>query len=1034
MKKRLQGFLMLFLALVVQVSFAQTTTVTGTITDGNNLPLPGVNVIIQGSTNGTQTDFDGNYTITGSVGDIIMYSYVGFTPTERTISAATSTIDIVLQAGETLDEVVVTGVAGATSRKKLSVTVNKVSAEAIEQVPATSAASALQGKVAGVAVNNLGRPGQGANIILRGSTNFYGSQEPLIILDGVFVEGGLSDINVQDIKSFEIVKGASASSLYGSRAGNGVIVITTKNGQLGRTDITVRSEIGFNEITNFVATNQSHGYQLAADWEDFKGQYTKYEGVTYPSGYQSVYAASGHPTAPTGARIPEDDGYSDNPYGVYRNFQDMFFKTGTQKNFYTSIANGGEKANVFFSFENLDSEGVLVETEGYLRSSYRLNADYKLFDWLKFSTNNNFIKIQDNSPGGSADIYRIINRLSPDSNVMLDNPDGQPYYFKPDPWENEINNPLYQLYVADREALQQRFLGSYNLNAKFTSWLNLDLEYAFESDNYRYTDYNKYETFQADGSSIGFGYSKGSLYKFSSNQLSQKLQSTLNFSESFGELDVNAKVSYLAEDRTYENFTGSGSDFLYRDLPSLDNFDPSTISVSSDSQIERAQNIFFIGGLIFKDRYIVDALYRKDGSSLFGANYKWRDYHRFSAAYRISEDLEIPGINEMKINAAYGTAGQRPGFSWQYEQTALSGGSLSTNRIAGNPDLRPSTTTEKELGLSMAFLDSKITLEAVYSNQVTTDQFMLVSLFAPANAGKNRQWQNVGDLEADTYELAINANIINNTDFQWSLGANFAKSTNNITKLNAPEQQVGPDALFLLRENTEFGSMWGRVFVQDLETMESQLPTGASIADYSVNSDGYVVETATIGTQDEAAIIKVDENGTPVFEQIGNQNPDFRVGLTSNLSYKNFSLYMLWDWKQGGDIYNRNRQWLTISERTDIVDQAGKPENEKKTIKYYGSLYDVNQNNGYWVENGTFVKLRELSLSYNFPQKTLDKLGFLNQLKLSLIGRNLLTFTEYNGWDPEVQNYSSDTQQYFSVDYGVYPTQTTYSFAVQVKF
>lgn len=1017
----------------MQFAVAQTKTVTGTVTDDTGLPLPGVNVVISGSTVGTQTDFDGLYSIEATQVDVLSFSFVGFQSQDITVGAS-NTIIVTLQSGETLDEVVVTGVAGATSRKKLSVTVNKVSAEAIEQVPATSAASALQGKVAGVAVNNLGRPGQGANIILRGATNFYGSQEPLIILDGVFVEGGLSDINVQDIKSFEIVKGASASSLYGSRAGNGVIVITTKKGQLGRTDITVRSEIGFSEITNFITTNRSHGYQLASDWENFKGQYTKYEGVTYPAGYQSVYAASGHPTAPTGARIPEDDGYSDNPFGVYRNFQDMFFKTGTQKNFYTSISNGSEKSRVFFSFENLDSEGVLVETGGYERSSFRLNADYNLFDWLTFSSNNNFINITDNTPGGTGDIYRIINRLSPDANIMLDNPDGQPYYFKPDPWENEIDNPLYSLYAPKRQPLQQRFLGSYNLNAKFTSFLNLDLEYAFESDNNRYTSYSKYETFQADGSDIGFGYSKDSLYKFSANQLAQKLQSTLNFSEEFGELDVNAKVSYLIEDRDYENFTGSGADFLYRDLPTLDNFDPSTISVSSDQQTERAQNVFLIGGLIFKDRYIVDALYRRDGSSLFGANYKWRGYHRLSVAYRISEDFKIPGVNEMKVNFAYGTAGQRPGFSWQYEQTAIGGGNLSTNRIAGNPDLRPSTTTEKELGLSMAFLDSRITLEAVYSNQVTTDQFMLVSLFAPANAGKNRQWQNVGDLEADTYEVALNANIIEKGDFKWNFGANFAKSSNNITKLNAPEQQVGPDALFLLLENTEFGSMWGRVFVQDLATMENQLPAGASISDYFVNSDGYVVQTSTIGTQDEAAIIKVDESGTPVFEQIGNQNPDFRVGLTSNFSYKDFSLYMLWDWKQGGDIYNRNRQWLTISEHTDIVDQAGKPEDEKKTIKYYGSLYDVNQNNGFWVEDGSFVKLREISLSYDFPKKVLDQIGFLNQIKLSLIGRNLLTFTKYKGWDPEVQNYSGDTQQYFLVDYSVYPTQTNYSFALQLKF
>lgn len=186
MKTKFSGLFTLFLAFVVQFTFAQTKTVTGTVTDDSGIPLPGVNIVVDGSTAGTQTDFDGNYSISADQGATIVFSYIGFT-TQEIIVGDSSTINVKLTAGETLDEVVVTGVAGATSRKKLSVTVNKVSSEAIENVPATSAASALQGKVAGVAVNNLGRPGQGANIILRGATNFYGSQSPLVIMDGVFV-------------------------------------------------------------------------------------------------------------------------------------------------------------------------------------------------------------------------------------------------------------------------------------------------------------------------------------------------------------------------------------------------------------------------------------------------------------------------------------------------------------------------------------------------------------------------------------------------------------------------------------------------------------------------------------------------------------------------------------------------------------------------------------------------------------------------------------------------------------------------------
>jgi TonB-linked SusC/RagA family outer membrane protein len=1029
MKTKFSGILTLLLAFVVQITFAQEKTISGIVSDASGLPLPGTTVLVKGTSSGTSSDFDGKYSIQASQGATLVFSFVGYTTSQVVVGASNSINVTLMEDAEALDEIVITGLAGATSRKKLSVTVAKVSTEDIEKVPAGSAASALQGKVAGVSVTNLGRPGQGATILLRGAANFYGSQAPLVLLDGVYVEGGLGDINVDDIASFEIVKGASASSLYGSRAGNGVISITSKRGKLGKSEITIRSEVGFAKINNYIKTNQSHGYELASDWQSVQGQYTKYEGVTYPAGYQGVYAASGV-NAVSGGRTESFDGYSDNPYGVYGNFQDAFFKNGINTTKYASISSGNDKSRVFFSSENTEAEGVLAETDGYTRNSLRLNADYYFNDWIKFTTSNALVKVNDNSPGGGQDVYRTIARLAPDSQLFVDNPDGQPYYYKPDPWESEISNPLYDLSVRDAKAKQQRFLGSYNLNLKLTDAISAEMEYAFESNNYRFTNHSKYETYTVTGDPIGFGYSEGSLYKTSSFELSQKAQATLNFSDTFGELEVKGKLSYLLEDRAYEQFSASGQNYLFRGLPTLDNFNIADVSADSDKNNEIAKNVFVIGGLIYKDRYIVDALFRRDGSSLFGANERWNNYYRVSGAYRISQDINIPGIQEFKINVARGTSGQRPGFNWQYEQTGLFGGSLSTNRIKGNPDLKPSLTTENEIGLNLDFLN-RFRLEAAYSNQVSSDQFMLVSLFAPANAGKNRQWQNVGDLESNTIEVSLKSEIIKTPDVQWSLGVNFTTVDSKITKLNAPEQQVGVNGLFLLKEGIQYGSMYGRSFVTDLATMGNQLPSGTSITDYAVNSDGVVVRGDAIGTVNEAPIIKTDANGTPVFEKIGDQNADFNVGIVSNFNYKKLDFYMLWDWKSGGDIYNANGQWTTISERNAIVDQAGKPENEKKTRVYYGGLYDVNQNNAFWVEDGSFLKLKEASVSYTFDTKSIP---FINQLKLSLIGRNLLTFTDYLGWDPEIANYDGATQQYYSVDYGVYPNQSSYSMSVQIKF
>lgn len=1031
------------MALVVQITFAQDRTITGTVTDGDGMPLPGVNVMVKGTTSGTQTDFDGNYSVQASMGDILVFSYIGF-ETKQEVVEDEDVIDMtmVVDAAQ-LEEVVVTGVAGATSRKKLSVTVGKVDASDLEVIPSTSAASALQGKVAGVNVTNFGQPGSGATIQLRGATNLFGGQEPLIIVDGVQVEGGINDINSDDIASFEIVKGASASALYGSRAGNGVIVITTKRGKYNQDGpvVTLRNDLGLSELAEKIDLNRSHAYQLADDWEQYQGQYTRFAGVTYADNYSGVGRVG-----VSGARIPVADDIADNPYGVYYDNQDLFFGTGVDNTTYASVSNASEFTNIFFSADRTENEGIFAETGGYKRYGVRLNGDFQITDWMKLSTNNNYIRSNNETPGGTLDgVIFDLALTSPDVNLNAPNPDGQPYYFIPDPWAATTINPLYGLSTNREVATRNRFLGSYNLNIEFTDWLNLDTEYAVESTHWVNDDYNPYTAFQVGGmlggEDVGFSYSKGDYSKESSYTLSQKGQATLNYVDSFGDLNVAGKLSYLLEDIHYEYFYGLGQDFIYQGVISLDNFDSALTRVSSNSTDERAQNAFAILGLDYKDRYIVDAMYRIDGSSLFGSNHRWNDYYRVSGAYRISQDFNIPGITEFKVHAALGTAGQRPGFSWQYDMIGLTTGSLSTNRIKSNPDLKPSTTTELEFGTNLEFLN-RFTFEGVYAKSKTEDQFMLVDIFAPANEGKNRQWQNVGTVEFNTLELSLTSAIIEKQDLGWNFGVRFSRTRNEITDLNVDPITVGPGGtntpgvIFRVKEGEEFGAMYGNAFVTSLEQMQDQLPEGTTIDDFVVNRDGVVVRRDAVGTPQEAAIVRLDESGDVWYGKIGSQNADFQMGFTSNLRYKGFNFYMLWDWKNGGDIYNRQGQWLTRDNRHAMMDQAGVPAAEQKTQSYYQSLYAVNGDFQYWVEDGSYVKLRETSLFYTFDEDQLAGVanGFFNSLRLGVTGRNLLTFTDYSGWDPEVQRYDPNTQNYYAVDYGVYPVSRGYSLSVQLKF
>ena len=451
MKTKFSGILTLLLAFVVQFTFAQEKTITGTVTDGSG-PLPGVSILIKGTTTGTETDFDGKYSMKANVGDVLRYSFVGMTTKEVTVGVS-NTINVALVADNELDEVIVTGVAGPTNRKKLSVTVNSVKAADIEGSPPTSAASILQGKVAGVTVTNLGQPGAGSSIQLRGATNLFGGQNPLILVDGVIVEGGIADLNPADIESFEIVKGASASALYGSRAGNGVIVITSKRGKRGTgPQVTLRSDIGFSQLINKIDLSRSHNFDLSSDFAANQGVYTSYEGVNYASDYNGV----GSVGILGGARIVSADDFNDNPYGAYYDNQDLFYKTGYDQTLYASVANASENSNIFFSAERTENEGIFKEVGGYERYGVRLNADFQINDWLKLSASNNYIRTNNETPGGTLDgvLFDLVLQ-DPDVNVNALNPDGQPYYFTPNPWAPTVQNPIYDL--SNNRELSKRF-------------------------------------------------------------------------------------------------------------------------------------------------------------------------------------------------------------------------------------------------------------------------------------------------------------------------------------------------------------------------------------------------------------------------------------------------------------------------------------------------------------------------------------------------------------------------------------------------
>jgi len=1037
--------IVLFVFTGASALFAQTRVITGTVTSAveGEGPIPGVSVVVIGTTVGAYTDINGKYTVNVPPNaTTLSFTFIGMKTREVAIAGQT-VIDIVMEQDLlNLDEVIVTGVAAGTPKKKMAVSVERVDAERLKEVYAGSASSALQGKVSGLTViNATGEPGSAATILVRGATQISGSQAPLIILDGAIMEGTLGDINVDDIESIEVVKGASASALYGSRAGNGVIAVTTRRGNTlaeGKTEVILRNEYGINQLAKKYDLATHHAYVLAADQASYP--YTRYAGVTYPAGYQ------GTEQGVTGTRSLEADQYMDNDYAVLYDHEGAIFSQNDFFTNYISVGSNLGKTNFLVSFENNVQSGVLIETDGYKRNSFRLNVDHKLSPKLSVSASNLYIKSRTQDPGGvnvyNGGMFFDVLLTEPDVNYYYPNPDGQPYNLLPSTWNLEQENPIYQLWKTEDNTVRNRILGTYSSKYNVTEYLNVEGKYAFEYSTGEYSTYDPYDTYVRSGNVPV--YSLGSLYIANTVLFSRNAQVTANFNKKFGDFNTRAKVSYLFEKSTYNSNSTTGQDFSLGGIPSFDAI-AGNISATSYKNAIIAKNYFGILYLDYRDKYIFDGMIRYDGSSLFGADARWNPYYRVSAAYRITEDLKIPGIQEFKLRVAYGTAGQRPGFADQYEVMSISAGNVSKSQL-GNRLLKPSLSKEWELGLNIDFLN-RFSFEVVHSETNTTDQILSVPL-AVQYGGWPGQVQNAGSLNSKVWEASLNGQIVRSRDINYNIGFIFDRVRTQITELNVPPYQTGPSGqdaykAFYIREGEVFGAMYGNAFVKTLDEMalqlsETNLPTtwwdDTSIDSYVVNSDGYVIVKGTEGTTSETPVKKLDEKGKLWFGKIGDSNPRFNLSMTNTFSYKGFNLYALVGWKNGGDVYNKSAQWLTRDDRHGMMDQYGKPDHLKKTISYYKVFYDVNNQNDFWVEDGSYLKLREVSLSYNLTASQLGNFmrGYIKGVKLAVIGKNLYTLSNYTGYDPEVG--TTDGTQYFAYDFMGYPNYRSYSVSLELKF
>ena len=1113
---------------------AQNATISGKVTTEFGQPLEGANVVIAELGYSVGTNAQGQYSINIPSARVdgrqvvLRVRSFGFVPQMRPIrlAAGAQTFDFALkQDVNRLAEVVVTGVTSGTEQKKLAFTVAHVD-ESQMPVPGANPLSQLQGKVSGVSImQTSGRPGRAPDVLLRGPQSINGAgrgQSPLYIVDGIAISGTLPDINPQDIESVEVVKGAAASSLYGSRAGNGVIQITTKSGKNTGDGIrfNTRFEFGGGDIENEYRWAHAHPMQMTEDLKRFcvKGTnctvavdfYEEARRVNEDAGDFALQPVNferdmGIGAAPTRAQLRGT--FMVGSWPIAYNPIASTVTNGLNSNATVDATGRVGATNFFASANSFQQEGSIKYLSGFTRNSFRLNLDQAIGGALNlglrtfYSTSTQNGEQQDD---GGTGFFRLTRQPS---GVDLERRDNQGRLFirsNPLNQGGQNQNPLYVFEDQTDRRDRDRFLG--NLNAKWApvTWgeLSTDLSFDRSSNRYFFMQDKGFRTTSQSSTNDGFvRRAAGTTTAYNAG---------VNGSTHFNlTRDLFTRVSggYLYEQQDGLGEDASGSRLAAPGLGTLDAAsDLNTISITSN--LNSIRSIGMRAGVDFeyKERYILGGLIRRDGSSLFGSDNRWANYGRGSLAWRVSDEpwWFLPNaLNDLKLRASVGTAGGRPSFAAQYETYTIanpvagSTGGLTLN-VMGNKKLRPEYVLETEYGID-AEAFNRYGLTVNYSRSISTSQILPITVSSAT--GFSTTWINAGTLENKTWEASLNVPLIQKRNLNWSTRLNWDRNRSKVTRLDVPEfflgtSQQGANALYKIAVGERYGNFYGRDYVRSC----SQLPTdwqskcGGAGSEFQKDNNGFIVwvgqgnglgdgitknlwQAGLIGCRSStgAALSAVGEVackaaggtvtapwgastnwGMPMIIRdstgagrqmlLGNALPDYRLSLANNFNYKKIYVYGLLDGSFGRKVFNEGRHWSLGDFMTAEEDQLGRSVADAKPTGYYwrqgpadggagvGGLYDALAPTGSTVEDASYLKIREVSVAYN-----VGAVRGIGDWTVSLIGRNLHTFTKYQGFDPEVGfsstgNNQSGSAQINALDAFTFPNLRTLTFSVSTKF
>lgn len=967
-------------------AFAQAVnfTVAGNVTEASGEPLIGVTIRLDKTTSGTVTDIDGNYSFSGSGLPgryTVIYSYVGYANERREFTVSNSgdqiNLDVTLSGDAlNLDEVIVTGASVATSRRQLGNAVSTLGSEAFEETGAVAVDQALSGKIAGALVQqNSGDPAGGISIRLRGASTISGSSDPLYIIDGIIVNnnssnlvdlGGntqnrLVDINPADIDRIEVIKGAAAAAIYGSRASNGVVQIFTKRGKQGKPRINFSTNFRVNQLRKEIDYNTA---PLA--WED-----------------------------------PFDNANLNTVPVTRYNLQDDFFDTGLGTDNNVSISGGNDKTRYFISGSYLSNQGIIKNTS-FERFSGRVNLDQEVNSWLNLSFGINYARSGSNDipNGGIESAYGAITGFLFADNQINPQPDADGVY----PVVSLLvprSNPLEAVTRFDFGSTTNRTITNLGLTAVPID--NLTIKYTLGVDF-------------ASSSATGFipiGNTSPEALGYSRRSDGTTLQYNNDLN-----LSYNADITDGITSTTTLGGTWQQEDNQRIAIQSS-RIAP-FVSISSVGELtepgESRFEVSYWGGFVqqtfgINDKIFLTGALRMDGASVFGPEERNQLYAKASASYVVSDESfwQNGGLDNVfdvfKLRASWGQAGNLTALGpfdrfsnftiFPFNGTT---GTLPST-LLGNANLAPERQNEVEVGFDAGFLNNRIGLEFTSYRQKVTD--LLINREVAPSTGFGTRFENVGTLENSGIELAINATPVKTSDFSWDLTATYANNNNEITSVAGGGQLTlgGSFSTNAVIEGQPIGVFFRQFYARDEQ--------GRLL----LNDAGFPFG----GVTEEGATSKV----------IGDPNPDWFGSLTNEFKYKSFGLRLQFDAVQGFDVFNWNRRLLD-----NVIFGGGSNVGEEllgNRQKGYGrAVANIFEE---FVEDGSFVKLRELSLNYSFSPKT----KAIETIRVSLVGRNLISWDNYTGWDPEI-NTAGQSNGVRGFDFAGVPIPRTYQIGLNLSF